>query len=73
MARRGSGRSRMDKRDQDDIVATFGANLKTARLKVGLTQAQRACFSSTSRSSSRGDRMSRSPRHKCWRRLLTEM
>jgi transcriptional regulator with XRE-family HTH domain len=28
--------------DQDDIVATFGANLKAARLKMGLTQAQLA-------------------------------
>ena len=29
-------------RDQDDIVATFGANLEAARLKLGLTQAQLA-------------------------------
>jgi len=42
MARRGTGRSRTDKRDRDDIVATFGANLKAARLKLGLTQAQLA-------------------------------
>src|SRR5579863_6219711 len=28
--------------DQDDIVATFGANLKAARLRMGLTQAQLA-------------------------------
>jgi len=42
MARRSSGRSRTDKRDQDDIVATFGANLRAARLKFDLTQAQLA-------------------------------
>jgi transcriptional regulator with XRE-family HTH domain len=30
------------KPDQDDIVATFGANLKAARLKMGLTQVQLA-------------------------------
>jgi transcriptional regulator with XRE-family HTH domain len=42
MARAGAGRSRADKTDQDDIVATFGANLKAARLKMGLTQAQLA-------------------------------
>ena len=42
MARSSSGRSRTDKRDQDDIVATFGANLKAARLRLGLTQAQLA-------------------------------
>jgi len=42
MARRGAGRSRTDQRDRDDIVATFGANLKAARLKMNLTQAQLA-------------------------------
>jgi len=42
MARRGTGRPRTDQRDRDDIVATFGANLKAARLKTGLTQAQLA-------------------------------
>jgi len=42
MAKRGTGRSRTDQRDQDDIVATFGANLKAARLKMRLTQAQLA-------------------------------
>jgi transcriptional regulator with XRE-family HTH domain len=40
--RRGTGRSRGDKPDQDEIVTTFGANLKAARLKIGLTQAQLA-------------------------------
>ena len=42
MARRGTGRSRADGPDQDDIVATFGANLKATRLKLGGTQAQLA-------------------------------
>jgi len=42
MARRGTGRSRTDQRNKDDIVATFGANLKAARLKMGLTQTQLA-------------------------------
>jgi len=42
MARRGTGRSRTDQRDQDDIVATLGANLKAARLTMRLTQAQLA-------------------------------
>ena len=42
MARPSAGKSRADKPDQDDIVATFGANLKAARLKMGLTQAQLA-------------------------------
>jgi transcriptional regulator with XRE-family HTH domain len=42
MARPGAGRFRADKPDQDDIVATFGANVKVARLKMGLTQAQLA-------------------------------
>jgi transcriptional regulator with XRE-family HTH domain len=42
MARSSAGKSRADKPDQDDIVATFGANLKAARLKMGLTQAQLA-------------------------------
>jgi transcriptional regulator with XRE-family HTH domain len=28
--------------NEDDIVATFGANLKAARLKMGLTQVQLA-------------------------------
>jgi len=36
------GRSRTYQRDQDDIVAIFGGNLKAARLKMGLTQAQLA-------------------------------
>ena len=42
MPRPGAGRSRADTPDQDDIVASFGANLKAARLKAGLTQAQLA-------------------------------
>ena len=42
MARSSAGKSRADKPDQDDIVTTFGANLKAARLKMGLTQAQLA-------------------------------
>jgi DNA-binding XRE family transcriptional regulator len=37
-----ASRSSADKDDQDDIVATFGANLKAARLRMGLTQAQLA-------------------------------
>jgi putative transcriptional regulator len=41
-AARGTGRSRTDKRDRDDIVAAFGANLKAVRLKMELTQAQLA-------------------------------
>ena len=40
MPRSGTRRSRTDRRDQDDIVATFGANLKAARLKMGFTQEQ---------------------------------
>jgi len=42
MARRGTSRSRRDQRDQYDIVAAFGANLKVARLKMRLTQEQLA-------------------------------
>ena len=37
-----ASRSSADKDDQDDIVSTFGSNLKAARLKMGLTQAQLA-------------------------------
>jgi transcriptional regulator with XRE-family HTH domain len=42
MANPGSGRSRADNHAQHDIVATFGTNLKAARLKMGLTQAELA-------------------------------
>ena len=42
MARYTTDRSHADKPDRDDIVPTFGANLKAARLKMGLTQAQLA-------------------------------
>jgi transcriptional regulator with XRE-family HTH domain len=42
MARPSAGRSRPDKPNLDEIVTTFGANLKAARLKMGLTQAQLA-------------------------------
>jgi DNA-binding XRE family transcriptional regulator len=37
-----ANRSSADKDDQNNIVATFGANLKSARLKLGLTQVQLA-------------------------------
>src|SRR5579863_8536250 len=42
MARPGPNRSRIELPDANDIVAIFGTNLKTARLKMGLTQAQLA-------------------------------
>jgi transcriptional regulator with XRE-family HTH domain len=42
MAKPGASRFLVDKLDRNDIVATFGANLKAARLKMGLTQAQLA-------------------------------
>lgn len=42
MARRGTGNSSVDKPDPDDIVAVFGANLKAARAKMGLSQKQLA-------------------------------
>jgi transcriptional regulator with XRE-family HTH domain len=42
MARPAADRSHEDKLDQDEIVATFGANLKAARLKMGLTQTELA-------------------------------
>jgi transcriptional regulator with XRE-family HTH domain len=42
MVRTNAGRPRPGKPDQDDVVAIFGANLKSARLKMGLTQAQLA-------------------------------
>lgn len=42
MARRTTGRSRAGRPGQDDILAIFGANLKAARLKMRLTQAQLA-------------------------------
>jgi transcriptional regulator with XRE-family HTH domain len=37
MARR-STRSRADRLERADIVSTFGANLKAARMKIGLSQ-----------------------------------
>jgi transcriptional regulator with XRE-family HTH domain len=42
MARPNPGRSRRDKPNRDDLAAIFGANLKAARLRAGLTQAQLA-------------------------------
>ena len=42
MAKSSTGRSRTSESDRDDIVATFGANLKAARLKARLTQVQLA-------------------------------
>jgi transcriptional regulator with XRE-family HTH domain len=42
MAKPSAAKTHSDKPDPDDIVATFGANLKAARLKMGLTQAQLA-------------------------------
>ena len=42
MARRITGRPRAERPGQGNILATFGANLKAARLKSGLTQAQLA-------------------------------
>jgi transcriptional regulator with XRE-family HTH domain len=42
MAKPGAGRPPANQPGQNDIVATFGANLKAARLKMGLTQAQLA-------------------------------
>lgn len=42
MARPDAGRSRPYKPDPDDLVAIFGANLKAARLKAGLTQTELA-------------------------------
>jgi DNA-binding XRE family transcriptional regulator len=40
MARHGTGRFDADKPNQDEIVETFGANLKAALLKMRLTRAQ---------------------------------
>ena len=42
MTRPSARRPRADKPGRDDLVAIFGANLKAARLKAGLTQAQLA-------------------------------
>jgi transcriptional regulator with XRE-family HTH domain len=42
MARRSADDFPLDDPDPDDLVAVFGANLKAARLKQGLTQAQLA-------------------------------
>ena len=42
MATRTAGRSREERHGKDDLLATFGANLKAARLKMGLTQTQLA-------------------------------
>jgi len=42
MAKSSAGNSHSDEPDADDLVAIFGINLKTARVKAGLTQAQLA-------------------------------
>ena len=42
MAKPSAGNSDSDEPDPDDLVAIFGANLKAARMKAGLTQAQLA-------------------------------
>jgi DNA-binding XRE family transcriptional regulator len=42
MARRNVDELQKGEPDPDDLVAAFGANLKAARLKQGLTQAQLA-------------------------------
>ena len=42
MAKRSSDDPPSGEPDPDDLVAVFGANLKAARLKQGLTQAQLA-------------------------------
>ena len=42
MAKRSSDDLPSGESDPDDLVAVFGANLKAARLKQGLTQAQLA-------------------------------
>ena len=42
MAKPSAGDSHSDEPDPDDLVAIFGTNLKTARMKAGLTQAQLA-------------------------------
>jgi len=38
MAKRGTTTSRADRRDRADIVATFGGNLRAARLKMNMSQ-----------------------------------
>jgi transcriptional regulator with XRE-family HTH domain len=42
MARHSDGTPRADDADSRDLLASFGANLRAARLKLGLTQAQLA-------------------------------
>jgi transcriptional regulator with XRE-family HTH domain len=42
MSKPRNGTSRQDDPGTDDLVAIFGANLKFARLEMGLTQAQLA-------------------------------
>jgi transcriptional regulator with XRE-family HTH domain len=42
MVKPSAGKSDPDDPDPDDLVAIFGTNLKTARMKAGLTQAQLA-------------------------------
>lgn len=42
MVKPSAGKSDPDEPDPDDLVAIFGVNLKTARTKAGLTQAQLA-------------------------------
>jgi transcriptional regulator with XRE-family HTH domain len=42
MARRDTSRSRADRRNRHDLVATFGANLKAARMKMNMSQTELA-------------------------------
>jgi transcriptional regulator with XRE-family HTH domain len=42
MAKPSDGTPRADDADSRDLLASFGANLRAARLKLGLTQAQLA-------------------------------
>jgi transcriptional regulator with XRE-family HTH domain len=42
MVKPSAGKSGPDDPDPDDLLAIFGGNLKTARMKAGLTQAQLA-------------------------------
>ena len=48
MVKPSAGKSDLDEPNPDDLVAIFGANLKTARMKAGLTQAQLAKAAGTS-------------------------
>jgi transcriptional regulator with XRE-family HTH domain len=42
MAKSSVGNSHSDEPDSDDLVAIFGINLRAARIRAGLTQAQLA-------------------------------